>query len=49
MAIIGDKEMETQTISLRLPSGENKQGISLEVFVETLQKEINTRSLNSIF
>lgn len=39
MVILGDKEEESQTISIRKRSGEVTYGIKLSDFVETLQKE----------
>ncbi|NPA40472.1 MAG: threonine--tRNA ligase [Thermodesulfobacteria bacterium] len=39
MVIIGDKEVETQTISVRTRKGEVLQGLKLEEFVKRLEKE----------
>jgi threonyl-tRNA synthetase len=47
MVIIGDKEAETKTLSLRLRSGTSTAGLTLDNFVTTLEKEIQTRALQA--
>ena len=49
MLIIGKKEFLNQTISIRLRAGELFSGKNLQNFTDTLFKEIESRSLNSIF
>jgi threonyl-tRNA synthetase len=44
MVILGDKELEAKSISVRKRQGENMNGIALEQFLEDLNKEIATRS-----
>jgi len=46
MIIIGDKEMESSTISIRLRTGEQLQDKSIENFKETLKKTIINREKN---
>jgi len=40
MLIVGDKEIEQGSISLRLRSGENPGAIPLKVFLERAQRDI---------
>src|SRR5690606_500641 len=47
MLIIGDKEREAQTVSLRLRNGQNVNGLSLDEFLTTIKKEITQRDLKS--
>lgn len=47
MVILGDKEVENKTISVRLRTGQNKEGLSLDSFLDGLVKEIENRNLNS--
>jgi threonyl-tRNA synthetase len=44
MVILGDKELENKTVSVRLRTGENKDGLDVETFLEGLKSEINNRS-----
>ena len=44
--IIGDKEIESGTISVRDRTGNQKNAISLDEFIETIQWIDNTQSLN---
>jgi len=49
MLIIGDQELEKRTVSVRLKSGANVNGLQLDEFVSTLTKEISERSLTTQF
>lgn len=46
--IIGDKEVETRTVSVRLKNGSQISGLPLDEFVTTIVKEIHERSLNNL-
>ncbi len=43
MIVVGDKEVEAKLISVRSRSGENRNGIRLETFVEEIKTEISTK------
>jgi threonyl-tRNA synthetase len=43
MAIIGDKEKDSNTISLRLRNGQNVNGIPLKEFFEKVSAEVAER------
>ena len=45
MIIIGDKELETQTISVRSRTQKNSDVNSIIDFIKNIQEEINSRSL----
>lgn len=45
MIVVGEKEAQTQTISLRTRSGQQAQGQPLEQFMSKLQSEISSRAL----
>ncbi len=47
MVVIGDKEMESKTVSIRLLNGEQKNGIIIEDFISELNKDIRERKLTS--
>ncbi len=47
MIILGDKELENQTISVRLRSGQNKEGLNSEEFIKNLKNEMKARTLGS--
>ena len=47
--IIGDKETEENTVSVRLRNGDNINGLSQDEFVTQLRKEIKRRDLESSF
>lgn len=49
MVILGDKEVANKTISLRLKRGQVLEGMSSDKFVETLNREISGRHLESLF
>jgi threonyl-tRNA synthetase len=49
MLVIGDNEVNTRTLAVRLKDGTNINGMALDEFVTTLHKEVNERSLNSLF
>jgi threonyl-tRNA synthetase len=40
MLVIGDKEMETESVALRLRSGENPGPIAVQEFLERARQEI---------
>lgn len=47
MLVIGDKEVETQTVSVRLKSGQMMNNISVDDFVSKVTTEIRERALTS--
>jgi threonyl-tRNA synthetase len=47
MLIIGDKEVDAKSISIRLRNGQTQSGLTQTEFVETLTQEINNRLLHS--
>lgn len=49
MVVIGDNEVENKTVSVRLKSGQNINGLSLDVFADKLMTEIRERKLTSPF
>ena len=46
LLILGAKEAEAGTVSVRIRGGVEKQGVALDGFVETVRKEIAERSQN---
>lgn len=44
MLILGDKEVEARTVTIRTREGENKFGIKIEKFVEELLEKISNKS-----
>jgi threonyl-tRNA synthetase len=44
MAVVGDNEMQSQTVALRMRSGERKNDLPVDAFVELLQEKIRSRS-----
>jgi threonyl-tRNA synthetase len=48
MLTIGDKEMEQETVSIRLRSGEVINAMSIKDFTETVLREYKTKSLTSL-
>lgn len=44
LAIIGDKEVESHTVSLRIRSGENLKSLTLREFLDKLQDEIERKA-----
>ena len=49
MLIIGQKEIQSQSVSVRLRTGQLFSHFQLEEFVKTLTREIHSRSLSSLF
>jgi threonyl-tRNA synthetase len=49
MAVIGDKEMEEGTVTVRLPNGKNLQGMPKSNFIEGVKRERCERQLESVF
>jgi threonyl-tRNA synthetase len=47
MLIVGDKEIETRTISVRLRNGKELKGVSLEKLYDVVSKDIKERLLES--
>ncbi|MCL2888042.1 MAG: threonine--tRNA ligase [Elusimicrobia bacterium] len=47
--IIGAKEVENKTITLRLRNGSNKEGLNLDEFITTAKKEVETKSLENLY
>ena len=43
MLIVGDNEQESETLSVRTRSGEEKRGVHVDLFVEDLRAEISQR------
>ncbi|MCB0349185.1 MAG: threonine--tRNA ligase, partial [Bdellovibrionales bacterium] len=48
MLIIGDKELETRTVSTRLRDGTNKNNLEINTFLQTLKQEVSERSSTSL-
>jgi len=48
MLVVGDRERDQRTITVRKRSGENTEGIPLADFIHRLQKEILDRAVNSL-
>lgn len=48
MLIVGDKEMESEQLSVRLRSGDVVNGLSVGGFLEALKEEVSGRKLNSV-
>jgi threonyl-tRNA synthetase len=44
MAVIGDNEMQNQSVALRMRSGDRKNDLPVDAFVEMVQEKIRTRS-----
>ena len=49
MIIVGDREKEDGTISVRLRSEKDLGSIALQEFMDKLSQEVNMRSATSIF
>ncbi|HEX7674013.1 MAG TPA: threonine--tRNA ligase [Bdellovibrio sp.] len=47
MIIVGDKEAETKTVSLRLRDGSEHKGLTVDQVMNLITTDINTRSLQS--
>lgn len=47
MIILGDKELESRTVSVRLRTGKNKEGLTFESFAQGLKDEVKKRNLGS--
>ena len=45
MIILGEKEKDSQQISVRLRNGENKNSLKLQEFIQNLKKNIEEKSL----
>lgn len=43
MVIIGDKEVENKSLTIRNRSGENKEDVQIDAFIESLERQIKTR------
>ena len=43
MVILGDKEIESEVVSIRLRTGENLQSIPIEDFISSVKKNIDNR------
>ncbi|HOU61333.1 MAG TPA: His/Gly/Thr/Pro-type tRNA ligase C-terminal domain-containing protein, partial [Rectinema sp.] len=46
MAIVGQREQESGTVSIRLRTGDQESGIPLEVFAARVLEKIQTKSLD---
>jgi threonyl-tRNA synthetase len=44
MAVVGDNEMQNKTVALRMRTGDRKNDLPIDAFVELLQEKIRTRS-----
>jgi threonyl-tRNA synthetase len=49
MLIVGDRERERGTVSVRLRSEKDLGSIELDKFIEKLSEEIKTRRATSVF
>lgn len=49
MVILGDKELENQTVSVRLKNGKTIESLPVQEFIERLVHEIKERKLESVF
>jgi len=49
MITVGDKEVDTKTVSARSREGKQEQGLQIEAFLEKIKKERDNRSLTSVF
>lgn len=49
MIVVGDKEAETKTLSIRLKSGQTINGESVDNFIKIVRDEIKQRSVNALF
>ncbi len=47
MLVLGDKEVEERTLSVRTRAGENIQGMTLEAFIERVQQEVEGREVQT--
>lgn len=47
MIIVGDKEAETRTVSLRLRDGSEHKGLTVDEVMNLIKNDINTRALQS--
>jgi threonyl-tRNA synthetase len=45
MLVLGDKEVESETLSVRTRSGENIQGMALETFLDRIQQDVESRKV----
>ena len=45
MVILGDKEIESEVVSVRLRTGENLQSISVEEFITWIKDKIDKRAI----
>lgn len=48
MVILGDKELENQTVSVRLKNGKTIESLPVQVFIEKLVHEMKERKLESV-
>lgn len=48
MLIIGDQELESETLAVRLKSGKNIANVKVDDFIRTLKAEIENRELESL-
>ncbi len=47
MLILGDKEVEERTLSVRTRSGENLQGVTLEAFLSRIREDVESRKVQT--
>jgi threonyl-tRNA synthetase len=47
MVIVGDKELDTKTVSVRYRTGENFNNLSLDAFIDGLRMEIHQKKLTT--
>ena len=47
--VVGDKEVESEVVTVRLPNGESKHNIPVSEFISKITGEIGNRSLDSAF
>ena len=46
MAILGGREQENNTVSIRLRDGKQENGISIEEFIEKIENKIKAKALD---
>ena len=45
MLVVGDRDIENQTVSVRTRGGEDLGAMSLEAFAALLEEEVRTRTI----
>ena len=47
--VCGDKEVENNVVTVRLPTGDSKHGVAVEDFIDKVNEEISSRALMSAY